>query len=196
MKLIKICPNCKTPKPCNEEHFYTAKHTGDGFGSWCKDCMKRRKKVTSIEPLDKGEQFALNYFANRGIPSLLGKNVKTTKWVDVILWGCIRVEVKYSTRWHWHFYSTVYNPDTMPDVIMLIGKSEKGYDRVFILDAKHPLFFRPSGERKISLAMREKVTKKKSLIRDTVFAHEDNFALIEQKRVSYSQQLIEIARAA
>lgn len=203
----RICTHCHIEKPATLEYFYSHPHNSIGLESWCKDCKKARSKATPYKvssdpkPRDKGEALALSVFLNAGIPALLGKNVEGMKWVDVVLWGCLKVEVKYSQKpvnWQWVMNST-NNPKTaFPDVVLLIGKHAKTQlHHYFLLAPNHPMFINEDGSRKRSVGYSylNRIGKKGFAI-DPLLQHENNFALIEQKRLAYSQQLIAVAQAA
>lgn len=204
----RTCTHCHVTKPATLEHFYKGATNADRLTSWCKDCMKARSKSNSklniqsdTKPRDDGEALALLLFLNQGIPADLGKNTKGMAWVDLVLWGCIKVEVKYSQKpiqWQWVMTST-NNPKTVaPDVVLLIGKHVKTQlHHYFILTPNHPVFINSDGSRKKSYGYSylNRIGKQGFTI-DPLLQHENNFALIEQKRLAYSQQLIEVARAA
>lgn len=192
----RTCTKCNVAKPATRDFFYVHLTNTVGLTSWCKDCMKAHSKAQGrriAAPLDDGEILALEYLRKNGIPSTAGKNVKTEAWADVVVWGCLIVEVKYSAGriWHFTFGSTIRNKGNVPDIIMLIGLDETNTNRFFILDALHPVFFHDTGERKQGIGFTR--IGKKSGLKSVIFSYENNFALIEQKRLAYSQCLIEAA---
>jgi hypothetical protein len=204
----RTCTHCKTSKPATLEYFYSHQHNADGLESWCKDCKKALSKKQSkanmgsdTKPRDAGEALALSYFLNQGIPSELGKNISGMSWVDLVLWGCVKVEVKYSQKpnyWQWTMYST-NNPKTVfPDAIMLIGKHGKTQrNHYFIISPNHPFFIKEDNTRKVSLSYSylNRIGKQGFAI-DPLLQHENNYGLIEKLRLAHSQQLIQLAQAA
>jgi hypothetical protein len=202
----RTCTHCHVSKPATLEHFYKGHTNSDRLTSWCKDCMRALSKVSSNQqrdpkPRDKGEALALTAFLNQGIHADLGKNIAGMQWVDIVLWGCIKVEVKYSQKahyWQWIMNST-NNPKThFPDAVILIGKHEKTQRcHHFIILPNHPMFINEDGSRKrsISYSYLNRMSKSSFTI-DPLLQHENNYGLIEKLRLAHSQQLIAIAQAA
>lgn len=98
----KVCTGCKKPLLLTE--FYKRPGQTDPtkpgqFTSECKACMKARSKnprtIDNQTPYAISEQWGIDYLHSKGIPSLPGKSLSYA-WVDVIAFGCVRVEVKYS----------------------------------------------------------------------------------------------------
>jgi hypothetical protein len=202
----RICTHCHVSKPATLDYFYKGHTNSDRLTSWCKDCMKARSKAMGTQqrdpkPRDAGEALALSVFLNQGIAAELGKNIEGMKWVDLVLWGCIKVEVKYSQKpnyWQWTMTST-NNPKTLfPDAMLLIGKHGKTQKHhYFLVLPNHPMFINEDGSRKKSLSYSyHNHIGKKGFSIDPLLQHESNFDLIEKLRLNHSQQLIAMARAA
>lgn len=94
--LSKICNRCNTLKPLTE--FY-ARSYSNGFLSECKQCMRLRGKSIQrgsyLMPRVATEESAINYLQARAIPALPGKALRFSH-VDVVAFGCVKIEVKHS----------------------------------------------------------------------------------------------------
>src|SRR5688572_1209076 len=111
----RTCTKCNVAKPATLEYFYKGRTNGDRLTSWCRDCMKARSKSKSYTPRDakipnEGESKAVAWLKSHGIPANGGKNIDAVTWLDVLAWGCVRVEVKHSKTnkqgiWSWMMYS-------------------------------------------------------------------------------------------
>lgn len=72
------------------------------YTSECRACYKRRsravveRRLSATEPRAVSEVMAISYLHRHGIVALPGKAYLASD-VDVVAWGCVRVEVKYST---------------------------------------------------------------------------------------------------
>lgn len=101
--VTKNCRACKQEKPFGE--FYAksglSSHTRPGhFTSECKECMRLRSKRKPYVPknpntLVHSEALVINELRRNGIFAVTGKSVNA-KHVDVVAWGCVQIEVKYS----------------------------------------------------------------------------------------------------
>lgn len=108
----KRCNNCKDSKAFSE--FYVRSgidnptHAGH-YLTECKACMKLRtknqKRLDNKEPYAFTEKIGIEYLASNGIPVLPGKALSHS-WVDVIAFGCIKIEVKFARL------KRVYGKDT------------------------------------------------------------------------------------
>lgn len=98
----KECRACHIVKPFDE---YYRRKGGDGskpghYISECRECMRQRNKnynpVPKQEPRAASEAVAIERLKRMGIHALPGKAVSAAD-VDVVAWGCVWIEVKYST---------------------------------------------------------------------------------------------------
>lgn len=108
----KTCNRCNQIKPTTD--FYTRK--GGTPVSECKDCMKERSKQGShtppTTPRVESEILAIDYLRSKGIHALPGKAVSFL-FCDIVAWGAVGIEVKYSTPAY--SYNTLqYTFDTTP----------------------------------------------------------------------------------
>src|SRR5262245_36882243 len=93
----KLCNKCGEEKPLEE--FYTRRNTGDGYMNWCKECHKSVTYANTRHPKDKavemGATDVIRKLQNLGIYAAPGK-ASVYQHVDVVAWGCVRIEVKSS----------------------------------------------------------------------------------------------------
>lgn len=81
-------------------------------------------------PKEQSEIAAIDYLKTHGVPSLPGKALKYS-WVDIVAFGCIRIEVKSSkliTAKHpyfkWTVSQTQLDRGILADLIMLMCRYE------------------------------------------------------------------------
>lgn len=148
--ISKLCRRCNTPLPLSE--FYKRPNS-NSYTSECKTCMKSRSKAQHLTnedyqvPVVESEKMAIEYLHSNGIPALPGKTIRMS-FVDVIAFGCIGVEVKYSPLVDGKFiFKTTPSQQKhgfRADVVMLI--CDYGDRKTFhLFPAKHPVFY--MGER-------------------------------------------------
>lgn len=92
----KICCRCNTLKPLSD--FYPRSYS-NGVMSECKECMKLRSKNIKdrnyFMPRVATEICAIDYLKKNAIPALPGKALRFSH-VDVVAFGCVKIEVKYA----------------------------------------------------------------------------------------------------
>lgn len=97
---IKKCNACQLPKLFSEFYLRTGQEGNmpGHYTSECKTCMRERGKIhlPPTVPRSPTEIVAIDYLTKRGIPCLPGKAVKAAD-VDIVAWGCVWIEVKYSS---------------------------------------------------------------------------------------------------
>jgi hypothetical protein len=126
----KKCARCTEVKPLTDFYERTGVYKGH-YLSECKDCMKARSKTSARlpanEPRAATEILAINALKQQGIPAGPGKAYLYAD-VDVVAFGCVRVEVKYAKLDRTH-HREKYTFHTTPrqgqrgllaDVVMLI----------------------------------------------------------------------------
>lgn len=198
---IRTCTKCNTPKPATLEYFYKGRTSADGLTSWCIDCMKARSKAKGYTPKNEaipneGESKAVAWLRSQGIPANGGKNIEAVTWLDVLVWGCIRLEVKHSKTnaqgiWSWVMYSVndKEKKGVMPHLVLFIGEDVRtGTTRYFLFDACHPeLFNQKTGKRKINVTYNYQTPNAQN---HAVFEqHEGDVSLIEYYRWKISQEM-------
>lgn len=104
--LTKFCNGCKQDKPVEE--FYKRKNS-NSYSSECKDCMrarnKARKSADQYVPTVQSEIDAISYLHSKGIAVAPGKAYRSPwfpPFTDLVAWGCVYIEVKYSALYTYH----------------------------------------------------------------------------------------------
>lgn len=149
--LSKICTRCKIEKPLTE--FYKRKNI-DSYNSECKSCMSERSKNQGatnnkdyLVPRAATETLAINYLHSKGIPALPGKALRHSH-VDVIAFGCVEIEVKYSKlKWRRGVSQFAFNATYAQQVggfraqlVMLVCDYED-HKTFHLFKATDPVFF-------------------------------------------------------
>lgn len=208
LNLTKVCRRCKMVKPITE--FYvrsgitTPEHEGH-YNSECKDCVKDRSRtVGSIHPTvprQLSEQLGLAELLRQGISSLPGKAVFGSH-VDIVCWGCVLVEIKYSRleshagQYSFRFSSTPRQVQRgfLAHVVMLICDYDShqtyhlfksNYEAFYINGHLKTSFFFTPGQ---SEQLKHQDTRLK-LLQPAMDESENRFELIEEYRVRISEAL-------
>lgn len=197
----RTCTKCQVSKPATLDYFYKGRTNGDRLTSWCKDCMKALSKTQTYTPKslkvpNVGEAKAIAYLRGHGIPASGGKHIDTVTWLDVLAWGCVRIEVKYSKTnkqglWSWMMYSVNDKEitGTLPHLILFIGEDVRTDEaKFYFFDANHPILFNEeTGKRKVNVTYNYQSPD--GLHHDVFKRHENALALVETFRLQISQSL-------
>lgn len=149
----KTCRRCGETKPGSE--FYRRSGSPHLLCSECKSCMRERgnsrESVPRTATIVPSERLAIQALNAQGIHAVPGKAVYYAD-VDVVAFGCVRIEVKYSTlraptppnvtpAYIFAFSATQRKRGVLADVIMLV--CDDGTSSTFhLFPAKHPVFFK------------------------------------------------------
>jgi hypothetical protein len=197
----RTCTKCNVTKPATLDFFYKGRTNADRLTSWCKECMKTLSKNKTYVPANAfipnvGESKAIAWLKSFGIPANGGKNIDAVKWLDVLAWGCVRIEVKHSKTnkqnlWCWvmHSVNDKEVKGIMPHLILLIGEDAKTNEtRYFLFDACHPEFMNPkTGKRKVNVNYNYQSVN--AWNHEVFHAHENSVGLVEIYRLKISQEL-------
>ena len=206
--ITKQCRLCNGNFPATTEYFYQHSQAKDGFHGHCKECAKKRASDyysarTSNAPSGRpNENVFIDYLQNHGIAAYMGAIFKEFKYADVVAWSCITIELKYSKS-HDGKYTFIFTPRqrrlNCEGLGIICLAMDTGKQVVYhLFDAKNPIFYN-KGKLKASLSYIPDAKHRKNvsvLMPDMMAMAKNNFALIEQKRLAYSQQLIAVAKAA
>jgi len=202
MKLkTKLCNKCSEEKPLEE--FYSRRNVGDGYMNWCKDCHKSVTYGNTIHPKDKaveiGAASLIRKLLSLGVYAAPGK-ASVFKHVDVVAWGCVRIEVKSSNlrpnksgNPYYSFGLTPQQQETglQADIIVLICLDGSTYH---VFPADYPIFFNNDRLRKSIVYTPSKGREyqsevRKSLSRELMSQFKDAWYFVERKRLEISEKL-------
>jgi hypothetical protein len=139
----KYCPKCDKVKPLSE--FYPSKQNKDGRLTYCKTHHKEicaiYKVRGSVPHFNEAEVKRL--LNNQGIYTIFGKNDNQSKWVDLVSWGCVHIEVKSSKyRRNGYSWATGNTIDKIRGhVVVLCGVNSDYY----VFPSSHPIFYDNEG---------------------------------------------------
>lgn len=167
------CYGCGAAKPA--EDFYRRSGT-DGYLTECKDCMKARGKTFAQRrvPDDVStvatENDVIAVLGAMGVPAVPGKAL-SQKWVDVVAWGCVNIEVKTSYASDGRSFTFRMTPKqkrdgVRGDLIILICKRDTG-STYHVFRADDPVFFR-GGKRRETLPYTFQAKHRKNGSRDGI----------------------------
>lgn len=209
MKQCKNGADCVHPEKQGdgwlpESEFYTVHRTGRLYSN-CKACRKqlgkntkqtnaKRRKVSG-EPAEDATVFRLK---QNGIHATIGRLSEFTH-VDVVAWGCVRIEVKSSLPlpdkpgWRFCFYSQ-QKQGIKADLVVLVPLDENGLPVMFsVFPADCYKFFRPNGKMKAGVQVLVNPGHRKSgytaLTMQDMHDHEDDWGQIEVVRQQIGQRL-------
>lgn len=195
----KFCNGCKRDKAISE--FYTR---ANGYPvSECKSCMKTRNKervpVPKTTALVPSERLVVAKLNSLGIPACPGKAISHAH-VDVVAWGLVNIEVKYSTLKQGG-YAFITTPTQRKNgfrahVVILICDPEDAPPTFHLFPNDHPAFYM-DGRMKHAVHYDPAVTQHKHeanrvvLTKGLMDASRDQWDMIEQCRVRLSKRLRE-----
>lgn len=205
----KVCcnPNCvlkDQPQPIEN---FSKRSRGNGVLSECRACMRERVKqnhalrTPKTQPSHKTEIVAISRLHQEGIPALPGKAYHANR-VDILVWGCVPMEVKTSTlhatykrpRFQFHLTPAQSQRGLLAELVMFICDYE--IRKTFhILPANHPVFY-INGHLKTSVIYcpdhpdaGKKFIDWVTITDDIMKEYQDRWDLIEQARQKFSEQL-------
>lgn len=194
----KICNTCLREYPATTEHFYKR---GKYLHNECKSCFREKRKGYRPKPeaVHEGEILAIKRLMADGIFATSGKSSQWGKFIDVVAWGCIKIEVKHATidnrgRWQWTFASTINETTQPPDFILLIGQYKDGNLDYHLFPANHPVFFK-NGKRKTGIMYQVESTQRNkrqhyvTLTPQIMRDYQDAFHQIETARLDKIRQM-------
>lgn len=205
----KQCRRCGETKAWSEFYIrsgYEGVKPGH-YNSECKACMKVRgnnpNRLPPTVPRSPTEIIAINYLTKHGIHCLPGKAVKASD-VDVVAWGCVWMEVKYSAmRERGEFMFHVTPPQQrrgfLAHIVLLI--CDYGDRQTFhFLPADTPAFYHKGklkggisylpGRKTISGKGPVPGGMKATLTDDIMTESQDRFDMIETTRLEIAAKLI------
>ena len=192
----KRCFDCKETKSLNK--FYRNIGTKDGYNDRCIDCSKiygkTRPHYSRTEVVQPGEIAAIDKLKSLGIYAAPGK-CSEFKWVDVVAWGCVRIEVKYTSSSDgnvisWHLGHKDHSRWEDIDLVLFIN-DKNGVKDYYLIYADNPIFYKESGEAKTGIAIRMNPKYTRNNVRDVVLENQDNWSLIEEIRQNKITSLID-----
>lgn len=148
----KVCSECGESKAVGEFHYQ--KHR-DTYTKRCKPCRKawqnERKKHISNEP-PPHEQLIVRILNSKGIPASHGRDMVQFSHVDIVAFGCIRVEAKlmkpYPVRadspnpgWYAGNTKAQRADGWKADIVCIVYQ-----DTLHFFKPNYPAFFMESGE--------------------------------------------------
>lgn len=188
----KICRNCHERKPEDDFYIYSSSQKRMPICKKCHliKCNQRKPRPKHISGNDS-EFRAIQHMRKLGIYAAPGKSSEH-HFLDVIAWGCVRVEVKPVTRmfdrqdvWRISFSRNQCEKGLVADVIVVMIPAQSDY-HYYVLPANHA-FFRDTNGKLIP----EMLINRRVLPGSVLHQHRDNWQLIEKIR----QEIIDDLKA-
>ena len=189
--MLKECRKCHEVKPLTE--FYASPETKDRLSNHCKVCLRQYQQSRDCEVS------FVNYLMSNGIYATLGRNAGAHKWIDVVAWGCVGVELKTSNNIrgrHIFTFSKKQTKDFTSQVIALEIVSN-GRSSYYLFSSNDPIFF-DGNVRKRSVFFASTPRKRAPVSVDLRVAFErayNRFELIEQMRQAEIEKMLSGLRA-
>lgn len=193
----KECGTCKQEKHVDE--FYK-RHNGNPLGD-CKECHKARSRNQIAAPrqvaVNFSEQLVIERLSRIGIPTLPGKTLGY-KWADVVSWGCVLIECKYSSDkggWYQWGFSPIQREQGIRAHLIILCSEQDGQTDYYVFDANDPVFTKRSGKRKTAVIYianaKHRKNKEDVLTKEIMTRHKDAWSLIEHYRCQVSARLMD-----
>lgn len=193
----KVCSTCGIDKPLSD---YYRWHSNNKYMAYCKKCHgKRTKRETPIPEDTCGvahQNDLIRILRGMGMYASPGKSSEYA-YADVVVWGCVRVEVKLgqqhtSNRWSFHFTEKQQNGGLIADLVALMCPIGNGYT-CYLIEPSCPEFYR-EGKFKAAINInlgthrKNRQDGKRSLSLELLSSHQDNWQMIEEKRMMIAQR--------
>jgi hypothetical protein len=186
--------------PATEEYFYTARDKADGWHSYCKECCKfdsrkhySRNGNKKNAATNAGEGRVISKLRTAGVYAEKGAGGHHSR-IDVVAWGCVRIEVKTSTLYkdgHFHFsIGRRANAFHSHDLIVLVCIWPDNGATFHVFKPEHPVFYRgaklkrgiayiptPNGRKGNRYGM--------TLTAELMTEHQDRWDMIEECRLNW-----------
>lgn len=143
------CSKCGEEKA--ETEFYKRGRKSARF-SFCIECFKISHKNSKIvarqTPGQPAEGIVIEYLKNMGIYAAPGK-CSEWRWIDVVAWGCVLIEVKSSTLRPDNTYTFNFTPTQrikgiQADLVVLLPIEE--FENTFhVFRSNDPIFYKRDG---------------------------------------------------
>ncbi len=210
MNDYKSCSICGQDKPLTE--FYQRSGTLTPM-NWCKVCHQERTHINSRQKESKhksmagrvGEQLAISHLLGLGIYAAPGKSSEFN-YVDVVAWGCVRIEVKTSrytsTGYAWAFTPEQQRRGIQADLVLLVCTDtvdDIDVHTFHLFPVNYPKFRWLNGLHRGQLKTvvmynpnaddSNRRIHKNSLSPEDMTEHKDGWYLIEQFRQQFSDDL-------
>jgi hypothetical protein len=173
----------------------------DGYHNMCKACFKEYIKQYQNKPRQKAgnsiEGLVIWKLRSTGVYAAPGK-CSEYRWVDVVARGCVRIEVKGSSRhrnghYQWFIGPKKAREDERSDFVVLVMLDDA--PSFFVFPSEHPAFYHQGGipKRGVRYTPSANVYKASgvSLNDDLMEAHRDRFDLIDAKSQEIERALMD-----
>lgn len=187
----KQCRICNGNFPATSEFFYQHPQSKDKLHSQCKTCTKAR--AGTYDNIPKGrpnEVLLVNYLLRRGVFADVGAKFKGYKLADVVAWGCVTIEMKYSwsdeERHKFQFTPRQQRLNGAGVDVICLATEGMGEIEYHFFDAKDPFFYK-GGKLKAGISYaphaNRRFSTKEVLMPDMMDKALDNLSIIECYRL-------------
>jgi hypothetical protein len=189
---LKFCIRCEINKPIAE--FYRKHTTRDGLSPYCRVCQlaalekskqasRERKERSNIRPY---EQLAIDKLNNEGVHATSGAYHKGMAWVDIVVFGCIKIETRAcipaNGAYKWHIGASHSRQIRLHNNHFLLLVALEDQPRFFVFSPIHPVFY-SRGKLKTGIVYNPDVNQRKvrnSLTSEMMQYHEDKWDWINE----------------
>lgn len=195
----KICRVCEQEKHIDE--FYR-RHNGNPYNH-CKSCHNTKMMDIYHEKgvidrrvaVNQSEILVIERLKANHIPASPGKTLGY-KWADVVAWGCVLIECKYSSlradTFNWTFSPLQQEQGLRAHIVVLCA--DYGHEITYhVFDANHPIFSNRNGKRKTGviymLSPKHRKSNANTLTPEMMSYYQDAWGKIETYRISASENL-------
>lgn len=188
--------------------FYKRRGSKDGRESLCKPCRLKygrdNQHLNTLachreHPMNPNEALVIDRLRSFGIFASPGKS-SIYRWIDVVAWGCVRIEVKASTLHKNGMYQFGIGrgkhgkEKDRSDLVVLVALGDEPSFHVFPSD--HPVFYHPNGSPKSAVSYATRGNPPKSgrgvvLNSELMAQAKDRWELVGQRALEISNELRE-----
>jgi hypothetical protein len=185
MPIGEFHPKYSKCKKCHSRYTWELKQSGNG------DPKRSRDKLIGESSMDA----VIYRLGQNGIYAVRGRE-SSFNHVDIVAWGCVRVEVKSATstdgRWSFHFGNQT-EKGIKGDLVVLVALDENAIPVMYSVFPSNFHVFYKAGKLKSSVILYARPVKRKMghtpLTMQDMEAHEDAWYQIEEVRERVSNQL-------
>lgn len=189
----KICKSCHKEKPVSEFYINSSNRKPSAR---CKQCLSEYQKAKpkpapKWKNTNRYETMVIAELRKKGIYAASGKSSEYN-YVDVVAWGCIRIEVKLgepqslkgNKSYNFRFSRAQVESGMRADIVVLVVN-----EMFYVFPANHPMFYKSNGQLKttVSYTFNSGRDNKDLLMQQ----HKNNWQLIEDIRQSISQAFMD-----
>lgn len=193
--ISKICSACEETKPLAEFYLRTGFDDVENPKHYYAECKQCRKTITKekgrkekSKPGEVGEKLVIEELRRLGIYAAPGK-CSEWKRQDVVIWGCVRVEVKHSRKseqgYNFGFENQIRGGGVKSNLIVLVCEEDDQFS-FHVFRSDYPAFYRKNNQLKTSVQYIPDLNRRaygvhgQTLTHPVMQEHRDKWELVQE----------------